>query len=310
MHFLFTIIVLLVPLLLLPALLSQVYDWWVAHIELGISLHDCNNFCYEGDDFEVLIPFTCQSLPVLKSTLTFIKTDEWIHSWDIIFIFVIMSTAEGVCAVASHGNVELQWSLHFLSVWPCCKNLGYHGSQSALQCILHSHCHEAHCQPSKWNLLHFAPTYSHWSHLPSCLYETPKHTPIIQCQQLGFWWSFGLKTIKWSQSDLQCILNADVASFPIAGDSCAKFPANIMLMPPNGSSGSFIVLLIKHKFYTCYDMIILRQQLTFRSLKGKLQISFIYNFYIIKYSSTRLFRINCWSQIMSFSLFIQHCLFI
>jgi len=232
MHFLFTTIVLLVLLLLLPAPLSQVYNWWVAHIELGISLHNCNNFHYEGDDFEVLIPFTCQSLPVLKSALTFIKTDKWIHPWDVIFILVIMSTAESSCA----GPVMrmLSYNGH------CTSHLSGPAAEILVTMGLDL-LFNAHCQPSKWNLLRFAPTYSHWSRLPSCLYKTPKHIPIIQCQQLGIWWSFGFKTIKWSQSDLQCILNADVASFPIAGDSCAKSPANIMLMPPNGSSGSFIV---------------------------------------------------------------------
>ena len=103
MNFLF--IILLALLSLFPAPLIQAYDGRVAYVELGISLHDCDNFHYQGD-FEVLVPFTCRSLPVLESALTFVKTDEWIHPWDVIFVLVITSTAEGACAGPVLGTLS------------------------------------------------------------------------------------------------------------------------------------------------------------------------------------------------------------
>jgi hypothetical protein len=38
------------------------------------------------------------SLPVFHSLSTSVQTDEWVHSWDVTFVLIIMSTPEGACA--------------------------------------------------------------------------------------------------------------------------------------------------------------------------------------------------------------------
>jgi len=77
---------------------------------------------------------------VLKSALTFIKTDKWIHPWDVIFILVIMSTAESSCA----GPVMrmLSYNGH------CTSHLSGPAAEILVTMGLDL-LFNAHCQPSK-----------------------------------------------------------------------------------------------------------------------------------------------------------------
>jgi hypothetical protein len=55
---------------------SQSQEPLLARVDIGVSTQSCQNFHYEGDDYLVLAPFMCTSLPVLHSLMTSVQTDE------------------------------------------------------------------------------------------------------------------------------------------------------------------------------------------------------------------------------------------
>ena len=78
----------------------------LTRVDIGVSTQPCERFHYEGDGYLVLVPFECMSLPVLHSLSISVQTDEWVHSWDVTFVLIIMSTPEGACAGPLIGTLS------------------------------------------------------------------------------------------------------------------------------------------------------------------------------------------------------------